>query len=527
MLAAIEAIWDILLVALGIYSAVTITWSVLTDSQKAAVINSITNVTRAAIAGALSLLADGQPYIGPIIDAFENAFKTYGPGFSTKISAPLGDLAGSEFRSTEALLKTVGLSTPDNAVDTAAEAIRTAFGFGMSSAGVTAVFESLFPEKLNVLNGVGPMFAKMAGFDEVVEQIRDPLYENAFGKSAEYHYRSVFKPELPDEFDAVLWHGRGLLTDAQLKSIFNYSGLKPEYENAFIQSGYRAVQPRAIATAIQDTPFPRAEMQDLLKFNGYRDHDIQLMLDAFEGASTRNVRNQFLSATVTAAERGTLTPAEVDSALTDLNFSDQAKHWVQLTIATRKLEQLAELYRKSISEAYKFSLITDAQYVPALQAIGIAAADANAHYAIDSEAKLGHEAAAAARAAARLAAETTRAAAAAALANYHSHNIDEIALTAALGAAGVPLQVIPWAVDLAIVRRQASMRLIFGKQVAPQDAELLREQVAALKEQVIKKLLDTTSARTQLQNLGLPPTNVEDLLARWAAQALKTVLPVQ
>jgi hypothetical protein len=518
---------QLIVIVLGLFVALGTAYNLIGDKNRAMVANWIANWTHAGFDAAVPVLNALENTLEPLAAAFVKAFQQFGGPIATDVQGALAPIVRAGFTASESGLTAHGASTPDNAAAMAADAMVDAFGFGISSAAVTAAFEAVFPEKLNVLNGAGPMLANLAGFEEISAAVRRPLYENAFGKSLEYHYRAAFRPELPDEFDAVLWHGRGLLSDAQLRDIFHFSGLKPEYENAFIQSGYRAVQPRALATAIQDTPFPRAEMQDLLKFNGYRDHDIQLMLDAFEGASTRNVRNQFLSATVTAAERGTLTPAEVDSALADLNFSDQAKHWVRLTIATRKLEQLAELYRKSISEAYKFSLITDAQYVPALEAIGIAAADANAHYAIDSEAKFGHEAAAAARAAARLAAETTRAAAAAALANYHSHNIDELALTAALAAAGVPAPVIPWAVDLAIVRRQASMRIVYGKEVRNQDAVLLREQVDAVKEQVIKKLLDTTSARTQLLNFGIPATNVEDLLARWAAQALKTVLPVQ
>jgi hypothetical protein len=489
--------------------------------------NYIANFFTSALGVAGKIVGATESQLAPIAQIFAASFKSGGPAIAQQLAGPLGDLAKNEFQGVESNLAAIGESTPDNAVTTAADAIKSAFGFGMSSAAVAALFEATFPEKLNVLNGVAPMLAKMAGFDEVVASIRDPLYENAFGKSAHYHYRSIFKPELPSEFDAVRWHSQRLLTDDDLRKLFNFSGLKPEYEAPFITSAYRAVQPRAVATAVIDTPFPRDQMQSLLEFGGYRPQDVPLLLDLFETASTRNVRAQYLSATITAAERGTLTAAEVDSNLTDLNFSNQAKHWVQLTIATRKLEQLAELYRKSISEAYKYSLITDADYVPALEAIGIAAADANAHFAVDSEAKLGKEAAAAARAAARLAAETTRAASKAALLNYAENNIDQIALAAALAVAGLPAQIIPFAVDVATLRRQASQRNVFGKLVNPRDAILLREQVAALKEQVIKKLLDTTTARAQLQALGLPNVNIEDLLATWAAQALKTVLPVQ
>ena len=504
-----------------------LTYNALGDKNRALVAKWLANWTHAGFDAAIPLLNGLESALAPLTSAFIAAFQAYGGPIALDIQGAIAPVIRTGLDTAANGLTASGVSTPDNALEMAANALVDAFGFGVSSAGVTAAFEAVFPEKLNVLNGVGPMFAQMAGFEEVQAAVRGPLYENAFGKSLEYHFRSLFKPELPSEFDAVLWHGRRLLTDDQLRTVFNYSGLKPEYEDPFIKSAYRSVQPRAIATAIQDTPFPRDTMKELLQFGGYRDQDVALMLDAFEGASTRNVRNQYLSAITTAAERGTLTPGEVDSALTDLNFSAQAKHWVQLTIATRKLEQLAELYRKSISEDYRYNLITEAQYVPALEAIGIAQADANAHFAVDSAIKHGRDLAAAAREAAREAAAVTRAAVRAAMANYQAHNFDEIALAAALAVAGLPVQVIPYAVDVAILRRQASQRLIFGKLVNSRDAVLLREQVAAIKEQVIKKLLDTTSARAQLQGLGLPNVNVEDLLATWAAQALKTILPVQ
>jgi len=48
------------------------------------------------------------------------------------------------------------------------------------------------------------------------------------------------------------------------------------------------------------------------------------------------------------------------------------------------------------------------------------------------------------------------------------------------------------------------MRMVFGKLVTANDSVLLREQVAALKEQVVKKLLDVQSAYNQLVALGIP-----------------------
>ena len=97
-----------------------------------------------------------------------------------------------------------------------------------------------------------------------------------------------------------------------------------------------------------------------------------------------------------------MTPQELGQSLTQANLTQDQQTWIQLTVATRKLEQLAELYRKSHQRGLRYGTITDAQYVPSLEAIGIGAADAQAHYAVDSIAKQGKAAIAAVKPPTRL-----------------------------------------------------------------------------------------------------------------------------
>ena len=120
-------------------------------------------------------------------------------------------------------------STADNAVAQAGQAISDAFALGMSSAAVTAAFEALLPERLNTLNGIGPMLATMAGFEDVSAAIREPLYRAAFGKSAEYKFNAQFTPNLPDAHTAAQWLARGIITVAQYNVLFVASGVKPAY----------------------------------------------------------------------------------------------------------------------------------------------------------------------------------------------------------------------------------------------------------------------------------------------------------
>lgn len=511
---------------IAIAAAIEIWNHLLSPGQKVYAGNILSNFYSGAISVATPVLAEVQAELKPIVDAFVSAFSTYGPAMRDAVETPVAAVARDAFNVAAGNLVLKGVSTPDNAVQVAADAFAAAFGFGISSAAVTAAFEAAFPEKLNVLNGAGPMLAQLAGFAEISAAIRDPLYRAAFGQSAEYHFRSIFKPGLPDEGDAVTWHARRLLSDDQLRTIFGFSGLKPEYEAPYIAGAYRGVQPRVLATLYQDVEFDTAKVIDMLQFSGIRDSDLTTLVAGFKLASVRNVRNQYVSAVLNAAERGTLTDAEVLSDLNDLGFSSDAINWVNLTIATRKLEQLAELYRKSISEAYSFGTIADADYVPALEAIGIAAADANAHYAVDSIKKHGKEAAALAREAAAVAKFIDKQAIAAAKAEFIAGSIDDVALAAAFLGAAMPALAIPFAVTIETQRKAARRRVVFGKIVGPGEAVTLREQVAALKEQRIKGAIDNAAALARLDDWGIPDPNAGDLVAEWAAQADKTKLPI-
>ena len=61
-----------------------------------------------------------------------------------------------------------------------------AAGFGLSSFAVSAAFESIFPEKLNTLNSVGPMLATLAGFEEVTKAGISPMLYAFIGQPARY-----------------------------------------------------------------------------------------------------------------------------------------------------------------------------------------------------------------------------------------------------------------------------------------------------------------------------------------------------
>jgi len=517
LIAIVGAVYEIFKITAAVTAFIAILDLLFDPRGAQRVGNLLANVVSGASKVARPLVTALAPELQGTVAAFVAAFQNLGPELSTSVAGPIGALAAGNYANAESNLAAGGPSTPDNAVAQAGAAFRQAFGFGIGSAATAAAFESIFPEKLNVLNGAAPAIGGMAGFEEVTSEVLGPLYRNAFGRSLEYKYRAQFKPEYPDEADAVLWNARRLLQPGQLETIFGVSGLKTEFETAFINSAYRAVPPFLLARAAEAGAIPDAQLNSILQFDGYRDQDIAALKVGWAYLAVLPYINQYITAAVRSTELGTMTPQELGQSLTDANLNQDQQAWIQLTVATRKLEQLAELYRKSVSEAYKYGQITDAQYVPSLEAIGISAADAQAHYAVDSIAKQGKAAVAALKAEERLAAQRMRAAGNAAIAGYKSGTIDAVALEAALLAAGYDPVVAGFAVTVQTLRRECNEVFVYGVTLPRTQALVLREQVGALAIQVKAKLITPAAGLAALAGYGVPQANAEALVADWAA----------
>src|SRR5208337_3995025 len=447
-----------------------------------------------------TLLARATPALKPIIDAFINAFEVSGAPLAAEIAAPVAAFAKGTFTAASGNLIAGGESTAANAVDRAATALADAFGLGLSSAAVTAAFEAIFPEKLNTLNGVGPMLAQLAGFADISAAIREPLYRAAFGRSAEYHFNSIFTPNLPSVQDAAHWLARGIIGTAQFNILFVASGLKEVYSPDVTEAAYTPVSPRLLARAVEIGAVPPADLRDVLTFAGLRQIDQDRLIAAFDALALQPYRTTMLGAAKRAFERGVRTAAEFQSDMDYLKIPAEAQIIVQTDAAIWKDEQLVELYRKSISEGYKYGTISDAQYVPSLEAIGIDVADAQAHYAVDSIAKTGKILQAAERAAAALARRETGAAMRAAIAGFKNGTLDAVALEAALLAAGVEPVIAGYVVDFETARLAGPLIYLYGVQLTRDAALVLKENVAAVEDQYKRQLINDAEAASALSS---------------------------
>jgi hypothetical protein len=175
---ALTAIAETLLLIGG---AVAIFELLFDPKGKQKVANFVANFIGGALGIAVPLLNDLEGQLSPIASAFLTSLNANGGNLLNILRDPAAAVAQTAFTDVADKLSSLPSDLPEDAPIAAGVAIGEAFGFGLGSAGVAALFEAMFPEKLNSLDGIAPMLSKLAGFDEVAAAVREPLYENAFG----------------------------------------------------------------------------------------------------------------------------------------------------------------------------------------------------------------------------------------------------------------------------------------------------------------------------------------------------------
>ena len=415
---------------------------------------------------------------------------------------------------------------PDKYADVAEAALDAASLLGVGSRLVTIIFELFLPKSLNFMNWLGPTLAQFAGYDQIIALVREPQLRAAVGNLAEYNANSTFRTRAPEHQDAIIMRSRGLISEEQYQRIVKWAGVMGEFDNPLLANAYRAISPFILIRLFDTGAVTADQLRALMTFGGLRQQDQEVLIAASNELLIAPYQKTALTTVTTAYERGVISSADFDGYLQSLGVPEPARPIVRLEAQVRKLQQLDELYRKSISEGYKSGLISDADYVSQLESIGIDAADAEAHYAVDSIAKQGKALTAAERGAASAAAINRRAATAAAIAQYKAGSLDDAQLAEALLAAGDSPSLAALVTAKVVAQHGGASALVFGAAVPRARAVLMREQVAAIGEQVLKKLISVDQARAELRGLGIPAANLEALLAKMAAAGPKVELDI-
>jgi len=481
------------------------------------VVGAIENYVRAVIQQSGALATELSPALAPLAQQIAALMKTAGSDIEGAIDPLLATFAQTALAAATNSLEGKTNIQPADWLAIAGAAYSDAVQFGLGSFAVTAAFEALFPEKLNTLNGFGPMLATLAGFEEITRASLGPVLFNGIAQPARYDAASKFRSMKPAILNAEILLARRIITVDQFNQILAWAGLDPTYVAAYQTASYRPIQPRALVNIIQDTPFPTAQVEQILQDNGYTDDHVALLLQLFQYNSTKNVRNSYIAEAVQAYQNGVMSDAELNQILTDQGYSTDAIGFVtQRALLARRIKLAAEVERSVVPLVAQGNITPD-QGEAQLEAAGVQPWYAQLQITLATTKAAVHQAKVELTAEQRKAAAEQRAATQAAIKNFESGTLNETTLAASLASLGVDPVVIAAIVSRLDAIKAGRLRLLYGNWLDPSDAKALADRVGAIEAQVHNQLLTPDQAGQQLADLGVDDVERNALLAKWAA----------
>jgi hypothetical protein len=264
--------------------------------------------------------------------------------------------------------------------------------------------------------------------------------------------------------------------------------------------------------------FTEAQARSELTFGGLRPQSQDNMIAAGRYLAAEPFRKQTQAAYETMYEEGLLTDQQLTNNIDSTRHTNDIDQLMLLRAQALKVVKFSKEYVTAYIDLALVTLIDIPTLTSDLQSLGYQQDAINAKLAV-VEARMaatGQKAVLAAER--RLQAQTIAAARRAALENYKSGTIDIAGYTAALLATGMTAAQAAAFADLAMLQKQGNTRFLYGIQVQPQAAQLLRERVAALTDQRKKTLIDDAQFISALTQLGIPSDVQNALLAAAAAQ---------
>jgi hypothetical protein len=397
-----------------------------------------------------------------------------------------------------------------------------ALELGMSAHVIANLCEMTYFTKQLGFNSTAALLAELAGFHEVIIQSHRPFMTAALGRPATQSFNRKYPSTLPGIGPAMTLFARRKMLQSDAQHLADSAGYNRSWQTALFAGAYRPLSARALATLVQDTPFNRAQMQEILEDNAFSPDHVQTMLDLLEYNSTKNLRNSYISQAETAYKQGVISDDEMHQIVIDAGWSDQAWQLVNSKILIERRMTLASEVEKQVIPLVANGNITADAGLQQLEAAGVqdwyaqlvitlATTKAEIHAA-----KL--EAAAEAKLKRQRQVNLTRAA----TSEYQRGAIDLPALGAALLAIGLDPTLAASITAVQDATRAGKLRFVFGQFLTPEDAKVLEERVAAIEGQFKKQLLTRDQTAQQLSSLNIPPDQVAALLARWAAALAAT-----
>jgi hypothetical protein len=363
------------------------------------------------------------------------------------------------------------------------------------------------------LTHIAELIAGAIGWEELRDVEIRPLVQYGIERVAQFNAKRVFRQELPGVETLGALAARGLLPIDRYGQLAPLTGIPTELQGAVLEASEQGLAPFILLRLANTGLFTQSDLVDEMTFKGLRPASQHRILLAAPFLASQKERD---------ALRATLEKAYAGGLFTDVDFTTRIGALEQETDRARLMLERGRIERglfvlKEIENAYETEFlagITDAPtYQSKLQGLGLQLdyvtgimAKAEAH----ANARLLRQAAASERA---LQKATHAAERRAALEQFRTGTLNEAGLSAALVATGLtPIQVEAWVVQAA-GQRVGTLQRVFGLQLSPPEAKLLRQRVADLTKQRELQMLSDSQYVQGLQALKIPPTWVNALRA--------------
>lgn len=485
----------------------------------------------AGAAAAHALFNDGDPKkIKQLLKKFKDDAADAIPAELRAVQQHIRDFFGSIATTFSSILEddleALGHIRPGQAKAEFAKAIGDAFEFGIGAHLIAFGAEAAYPLKHIGAPTLAALAAEFSGFKELVRAYHGPLLTHAIQRPSNADHAAKFRSTPPPPNVAATWWARRLITDAQRADAIAWGGLIPDYEPAATAAAYRPVSPRALVQALQDTPFPAAQLRAILEDNAMAPANVDFMLQVLEYNSTKNVRNSYVSELLTAHAAGVVSEQELTNSLDGLGWSNAAIAFVQQRAALQRRLTLAKKTEASVIPLVAAGQLSPQEGTLQMETAGIQPwyTDLEITFATTKATVTALRKELAAEA--KLAVARTRALTTAATKAFQDGTLDAAGLSVALLAAGLDPVIAASAVAAQEAQQTGRLRLTYGQLLTPQASKVLSDRVNAIGAQVVAQLRTADDALAELTLLNVDVQERNALVAKWMATIKKSVGPV-
>lgn len=453
-----------------------------------------------------------------IVNAFVTAISSSGGPLKAALTEPFKQVASATFDSVSGDLTSGGVVKPEDWPARARSAMETAYSTGLAASGVAAAFEALFPERLNVLNGIAPMMGTMSGFEEVTAAWLRPTLRAAIGQPAQYDANARTRSLLPDQGRALEMFARRVITAAQRDQLMAYAGMNPDWVGRVNEIAYRPLSPFIIAAGFQNADIDEAALRSAFEYMGTRPPDVPLGIKAIETRALAGVRTQYVAEAMSAYAAGVVGDDELDSIFADAGWGKEASALAKKRALIARRVTLAKEVETQVGQLVAVGAMTPDEGTHQLTAAGLQPWQVNLKIELATTKAAVARAKATATAEKKLELKRQSKSAELAVANFRSGITDAAGLAAELFAAGIDPAIVATTVAAQEAIRAGRLKLVYGQLLSPQKAKILTEQVAAVESQLKKQLISDQQALSNLEVLNVDALERQALLSRWMAE---------